>query len=157
MYTGNVYTVSFEGVVVTAVQDLFEINASSTKPLRILGLMLSQYTEEGDAQDELLRLRVRRGLATSGSGGSAPTPAPLSPSSAASSFTAEVNNTTQASTGSPVTLHVDAFNVRAGYCLILPPEMQWEIQVSGRLTIELNEAPADSVTMNGTLYVMEMG
>lgn len=157
MYTGNVYTVVFEGVAVTAVQDLFEIVAAAGKPLRILGLMLSQYTEEGDAQDELLRLRVRRGLTTSGSGGTAPTPAALSPSSSAASFTAEVNNTTQASTGSPVTLHVDAFNVRAGYNLILPPEMQWEVAGSSRLTVELNEAPADSVTMNGVIYVMEMG
>lgn len=157
MNPGNVYTVSFEGVAVTAVQDLFEINAGSTKSLRILGLMLSQYTEEGDAQDEMLRLRVRRGVATSGSGGSAPTPAPVNPSSAASSFTAEVNNTTQASTGTPVTLHVDAFNVRAGYVLILPPEMQWIVPAGGRLTVELNEAPADSISMGGTIYVEEIG
>jgi hypothetical protein len=157
MNPGNVYTVSFEGVAATVVQDLFEINASSTKSLRVLGLFLSQYTEEGDAQDELLRVRVRRGLATSGSGGSTSTPAALNPSSSAASFTAEINNTTQASTGSPVTLHVDAFNVRAGYVLILPPEMQWIVPASGRLTIELNEAPTDSVTLGGTLYVEEIG
>lgn len=157
MLAGNVYTVSFEGVAATAVQDLFEINANSAKPLRVHALYISQYTEEGDAQDEVLRLRVRRGLSTSGSGGSTATPAALNPSAAAASFTCEINNTTQASTGSPVTLHVDAFNVRAGYQLILPPEMQWVIPVSGRLTVELNEAPADSVTLNGVMYVEEIG
>ncbi len=157
MAYGEIYTVSFEAVAVTAVQDLFEINAASTKPLRIHAIYLAQYTEEGDAADELVRLRVRRGLTSSGSAGSTSTPAALNPSAAAASFTCEINNTTQASGGSPVTLHVDSFNLRAGYQLILTPDCQWIVPISGRLTVELQEAPTDSVTMTGVMYVEEIG
>ena len=157
MAYGEIYSVVFEGVAVTAVQDLFEINASSTKPLRIHSIYISQYTEEGDAQSEMLRLRVRRATSTSGSGGSAPTPVAINPSAAAASFTAEVNNTTQATGGSPVVLHVDTWNVQAGYQLILTPETQWTVPVSTRFTVELNEAPTDSITMCGTIYVEEIG
>lgn len=158
MAYGEIYTVVFEAVAATAVQDLFEINAAAGKPLRVHALMLSQHTEVGDAQSELLRFKVIRAHSTSGSGGSAPTPAPLNPSAAASSFTAEVNNTTQATGGSPITLHADTWNVQAGLALILPPELHWVVPGGGRLVVAMSTtAPADSITLSGTLYVEEIG
>ena len=155
---GRIYSVSFSGVAVTALSDLFEITPAAQKPVRIAGLWLCQTTDFGDAQDEVLRLTIRRGNTTSGSGGSAPTPAPLESSAGvAAGFTAEVNNTTQASVGTTVTLFVDGWNVRAPYQMLFPEDMRPGASVTNTLlTVELS-VPADSITCSGCLLVEEMG
>ena len=68
----GVYTVQFNGVAVTAAQDLFELVAASGKPIVILGFTLSQTTELGDAAEEALSILLKSGQSTSGSGGSSP-------------------------------------------------------------------------------------
>lgn len=154
----RIYTVSFNAVAVTAAQDFFEISPADDKPVEIIGLFLSQYSDAGDAQDELLSWSVVRGHTTSGSGGSAPTPRPVNPSDTAAGFTAEVNNTTIASAGTGVTLHADSFNVRAGLPLWLPETCEWGAsQANTTIAVRLLAAPTDSLTMNGTLYVREHG
>lgn len=154
---GRVYSVNFEGVAVTAAQDFFELTPADDKPIRLLGMFLSQSTEIGDAQDEMLRVQVLRGHSTSGSGGSAATPIPIDPSSPAAGVAAEVNNTTIASSGTAVILHSESFNVRAGLGHWWIPECA-PIANQGNTTIvvRLLANPADSVTMNGTLYVEEL-
>lgn len=152
------YTVEFEGVAVTAAVDFFEITPADDKPCRILGLLLSQSSDLGDAAEEILRYRIIRGHATSGSGGAAPTPRPLDRSGAAAGFTAETNNTTIASAGSGVNLVSDAFNIRAGLQLWFPPECCPEAsQGDTTIVVRLMAAPADSLTMSGTLFVAEGG
>lgn len=154
----RIYTVSFTAVAVTAQQDFFEITPADDKPCKILGLFLGQSSDAGDAQDEQLGLRVIRGFTTGGSGGSAPTPRPNNPSDAAAGFTAEVNNTTVATTGTTNDLHCDAFNVRAGYPLWLPDGCEWVVtQGQTSLVVRLITTPNDSITMSGTLYVAEQG
>lgn len=153
----RLYTVEFNAVAVTAAQDLFEITPADDKPCEVYGLFVSQYSDAGDAQDELLSLRVIRGFTTSGSGGSAPTPRPLDRSGAASGFTAETNNTTVATTGTTNNLHSDAFNVRAGCQLWLPEGSEWACSQADTTLVVRITAPVDSLTMNGTLYVRELG
>lgn len=154
---GKVYTVVFEGVAVTATQDFFEVSPADDRPVEIIGLFLSQYSDTGDAADEILSYSVVRGHTTSGSGGSAPTPRPLDPSDPAAAFATEVNNTTIASAGTGVVLHRGSFNVRVGESLWLPPEAVWKAtQGNTTIVVRLNAAPADSLTMNGTLYVREL-
>ena len=155
--SGKAYSVVFEGVAVTVAQDFFEITPADDRPIEIVGLFLSQYSDVGDAADEILSYSVIRGHATSGSGGSAPTPRPLDPTDAAAGFTAEVNNTTIASAGTGVVLHRGSFNVRVGESLWIPPEAVWKAsQANTTIVVRLNAAPADSLTMNGTLYVREI-
>jgi len=151
------YTVSFTGVAVTAQQDLFEIVAASGKNVEIVALFLSQSTEVGDAQEEGLSILIKSGSTTSGSGGSAPTPIPLTVSDAAAGFTAEVNNTTKATAGTIVTHHADNWNVRMPYIVIFPEDMRTSLTGSRRATVELATTPADSITMSGTLYLREFG
>jgi hypothetical protein len=150
------YTVVFNAVAVTAAQDVIEITPADDKPIEIVGLFLSQTSDVGDAQDEMLRYEIWRGYTSSGSGGSAPTPAVLIPADTAAGFTAEVNNTTVANTGTAVNLHVDAFNVRAGLQLWFPPECRPSAsQANTTIAIRI-PAPADSLTMSGTIYVREL-
>ena len=72
----RIYSAQFNGVAVTAQQDIFEINVASTKVVRVHSLHLSQSTEVGDAQEEGLSILVKTGATVSGSGGTAPTAVP---------------------------------------------------------------------------------
>jgi hypothetical protein len=154
---GRMYSVSFAAVAVTAQQDFFEINANTNRSLRVHSIFVGQSSDAGDAQDEQLAVLIKTGATTSGSGGSAPTPSPLIAGGAASNFTAEVNNTTKANTGTIVTAHADAFNVRGGWNYRPTPEERIELTGGGRLTVELATTPADSLTMSGTMIVEEIG
>lgn len=154
---GRIYAVTFEGVAVTAQVDFFEITPADDKPVAIHGILLSQSSDLGDAAEEQLRVKVIRGHATGGSGGSAPTPAPLNPNDTAAGFTAETNNTTIASTGTTVDLAALAFNIRAGLEHYFPPECRpMASQANTTLVVRLMAAPADSLTLSGTLFVEEL-
>lgn len=154
------YTVVFDRVAVSAIQDLFEITPAANKPVDFVGLLLSQSSDFGDAQDEGLVIRIKRvpATATSGSGGTAPTPRSVAATAASVGFTAEANNTTQAtSSGTIELLHVESWNVRAGQLWIPPERMCFEF-INGTLgVIDLPVIPTDVVTMSGTLYVVERG
>jgi len=113
-------------------------------------------TSEPTSEEEQLALTVQRAHSTSGSGGSAPTPRPMNSSNAAAGFTAEVMNTTQATGGSPVVLLESAWNTRAGLDLAFAPEEAPEAAGSERIVVQ-SSAPADAVTIRGTLWVEELG
>ncbi len=156
--SGRIYTVEFEAQAVTAAVDLFELTPADDKPVEILGLFLGQSSDTGDAAEEILRYRVIRGHTTGGSGGAAPTPRPVKRTDAAAGFAAETLNTTIASAGTGVNLHSDVFNVRSGLQLWLPDTLEWDAtQGDTTIVVRLMAAPADSLTMSGTLYVRELG
>lgn len=153
---GRLYTVEFEAQAVTVAVDLFEIRPADDKPVAIHAMFLSQSTELGDAAEEILRYRVVRGNTTTGTGGAAPTPIPVNPSDAAAAFGADTLNTTAATSGTAVNVHSGGWNVRIPEILILPPEMRWKsYEAAGFICVRLMAAPADSITMSGTLYVEE--
>lgn len=154
---GRMYSAAFDAVAVTAAQDLFEVVAPSDACVVIHAIVVGQDTDAGDAQDEQLRIRLIRGHATSGSGGSSPTVAPLEFGDPAFGGTVEANNTTVASTGTPVTMHSEPFNVRAGFVYRPTPEERITLSPSQRLVVNLPGAPADSLTMSGTIVFEEIG
>lgn len=157
---GRVYTVQFENVSVSAIQDFFEIRPASNKPVDIIGLFLSQAgaADVGDAQEECLRIAIIRGFTSSGSGGSTPTPAPVKRTDAAAGFAAETNNTTVATTGTTVQTHSDSFNVRIGYQNWWPPGTETDCTATDTsVVVRLIAAPADAILLTGTLYVQENG
>lgn len=155
---GRVYTVEFEGVAVTAIQDLFAIAPGAQKPCAIVGVLIAQSSDVGDAAEEILRIRFIRGHTTAGSGGTAPTPQPLDDQDAAATFTARVNDTTIASLGTAENLISHAFNIRTGLELWFPPEARCRIDLviaGNRLVVRLLAAPVDALTMSGTIFVEE--
>jgi hypothetical protein len=152
---GRAYSATFSAVAITAAQDTFEINAAAAAPVRILGCHIGQYSDFGDAQDELLSILFITGYTTSGSGGSAFTALPVNPGDAAFGGTVEINNTTVANTGTAAIRHADAFNVRAGYVWMPIPEARILIAAGARGVLRIT-APADSITTNGTIYFEEL-
>ena len=159
MSQGRVYTVSFTGVAVTAQVDLFELTPADDKPIEILGMEVGQSSDFGDAQAEQIGFRVIRGFTTSGTGGAATTPTPLTKNGdTAAGFAAETNNTTLATTGTTADVHAGVINMQAGYPIWLPEGCEWGCsQADTRIVIRLIAAPADSLTLTGTLYVREQG
>lgn len=153
----GVYTVQFNGVAVSAQQDLFELVANSAKPIVILGFSLSQSTEVGDTAEEALSILLKSGQTTSGSGGSTPTPVANDSTMAAASFTAEANNTTKASAGTIVTHGAWNWNIRVPLDVLFTQEQQLVMAASRRCTLELATTPADSITMSGVIWVQELG
>lgn len=158
---GRVYTVVFDSVAVTAAQEFFTITPADDKPCAILGWEIDNVggtADAGDAQEELLRMILRRGHATVGSGGSAPTPEPVCSTDGAAGFTARVNDTTLASTGTTHDLWNGGLNVRVpGPFFYTPETVPIFSQADTRLVLRLVTAPADSINLSGTMWVAELG
>lgn len=152
----RMYSVSFAAVAQTAQVDFFEIVPGTNQSIVLHSVYITQSTEYGDAQDEMLGIAIKSGSTTTGSGGSTYTAVPLDFSDAASAATCKINNTTKATSGTIVTHHADAFNVRAGWAYRPTPEERIIVKGARRLTVELTNTPADSVTFSGTLYFQEL-
>lgn len=158
MSQGRMYTVAFSAVAVTVAADLFELTPADDKPIEIVGFFCGQSSDFGDAQAELLPYTVIRGFTAAGSGGTTTTPRNLGRSDTTAGFTAKTCNTTGATTGTTHTLHADAFHVASGEKLWLPDGCEWgATQADTTIVVRLAAAPADSLTMSGTLYVREQG
>lgn len=161
MSLGMMYSAQFNGVAVVAQQDFFELLAPADAAVILHQVQISQTTEFGDGSEEDLSILFKRGVGsvTSGSGGTTPTPAKFQSGFAAAGSTVEANNTTKLAvgTGAITTLWADAWNVRAPYLWLPPPELRIVLSPGERLTVELAQTPADSITMNGVLVFEELG
>lgn len=147
----TMWSAQFNNVAVTAIQDLFELNAPTGIPVCLHRVSLFQTSDVGDAAEEILRLLFIRGFTTSGSGGTAPTAVDLGTGGATYGGTVECNNTTAAVTGTTTTPHSDGWNVRGPYDYIPTPESRIFIPGGGRLVVNLPAAPADSLTVGGVI------
>lgn len=151
----RMYSSVFDAVAITAVQDLFAIVAPTNATVRIHQLDLFQTTDLSDAAEEVLRLRIRQGQTTAGSGGAAGTIVPNDVDDGASGATVRTNDTTQASAGTIVVDEIFGWNIRVPLRLIWTPECRPTIKGARRATVELIAAPADSVTVSGGLMWQE--
>lgn len=151
---GRMYSAVFEKITVSAAQDLFEINAPDDSAVIIHGWAIGQSSDAGDSESEQLNILVHRG-STSGSGGSTVTARPLQVGDSAFGGTIKANNTSQSTEG--ILIDARCFNVMAGIEIIYTPEMRPILSPSGRLIIELQDAPADGLIVNGSVFFEEIG
>lgn len=155
---GRIYTVDLTPTAVTVAADLIEITPADDKPVRVLSVNLHQTTELGDAAEEQISLVWVRGHTTSGSGGSATTPRPGNQNDAAAGATVETFNTTAASAGTTVNLNRHGWNVRGPLERPYTPEEAPEAsQANTTLVLRMAAAPADSVTIGGSVVFEELG
>lgn len=159
----RLYTVSFTAQTITTAggdRDLFYVAPADDKPCRIVGWDFAQTSDLGDAAEEVLSLNLIRGHTTVGSGGSAATPADVGAAggtAAAASATCRTNDTTIASLGTGLTIYAGGYNIRAAPApFFLPDELRVPVtQAEGSIVLRLMAAPADDITMNGTLWFLE--
>jgi hypothetical protein len=154
---GRMYVAEFENVSVSALQDFFELQPAANIPIVLHAVYLSQVTDVGDTNEEMLRVSIVRGNTTSGSGGTTQTPTPLDQNDAASGdTTVEMNNTIEASAGTEVDLHSETFNIRTGWVYMPTPEMRPRVQNAELLCVRLLVAPGSAIFMSGTIYFEEI-
>lgn len=155
---GRLYYVDLTPTAVTVAADLLEITIASNKPVIVHGFEILQTTDVGDAAEEIIGLLWVRGHATSGSGGSTPTPRPANPSDVAAGFTCETFNTTAASAGTGVNLARHGWNVRIPTPVTYTPEMRPQASAANTtLVLRMAAAPTDSLTISGYIAVEELG
>lgn len=152
---GIKFVATFDAVATTVLTDVFEITAPSDQAVIIHEILLSQSSDFGDAQAEILKLQAIHGFTTTGSGGSTLTPA-ASQSAATANSVVKANNTTGAVTGTTKVVLQDSFNVMIPYIKLWTPETRIELKASKRLVFRL-PAPVDSLTLNGSLTFEEIG
>lgn len=153
------YAATFAAVAVTAAQDVFEITAPAGKAIRILEVRIAQYSDAGDAEAESLSVQFLRGHPTGGSGGSTLTPVKFNPQiGSTAGSTVKANNTTVASGSGAETLLADSMTVSGGFYwrAVSDPPLGILVQAGERFVARIT-APADSLTMNGTLVFEEIG
>lgn len=159
------YRVPYTGTLTNAGgdTDLISIQPADDKPCRLVGWIIGQSSEVGDAAEENLRLTVRHMTATVtiGSGGSAVTPVANRPGTAdiaAAGFTARCNDTTVATTSGASTIMEElAWNVRSSPWERWIPEELRPVAVQGEaLIVRLESTPADDITGELVFFVEEL-
>lgn len=161
---GRVYAVTYTGTVTNAGgnTDLLSVQAADDKPVRLLGFILSQTSETGDAAEENLRITVNYFPATwtVGSGGSAVTAAspPADPLEPAWSFTARCNDTTVGTTSGTALVRAElGWNERnTPYDFWYPDaRMAPKARQGEALVVRMESTPADDFTACLTFFVEE--
>jgi hypothetical protein len=139
----------------TAAFDAIELVEPGTGFLYVRRVMLWQTTDLGDASEEVLRTEWIRGTATSGSGGQTTVITPINSFDAAATFTAELLNTTPASTGTPLSLAVNGWNIRIPLDILYPPGEYITARNGERIVFRVS-APADAITVNASCLVEQI-
>lgn len=158
----RLYTVVMQGTVTAAGTDTdwLEVLPADDKPIKLRGLLISQISEVGDTAEEGLRFTIARlpATVTSGSGGSAPTPAPMDSADSAAGFAAEVNNTTVATTsGTAINLVEFGWNERMSpYEMWFPdPQFAPKAKQGEGLVVRMQTTLADDMTACATFWIEE--
>ena len=149
---GRFYSVTLPETAITAAADLFEITAATDKPIRIWGWDISQDTDLGDASEEVLQLQLKRGV-TAGTGGSSITPVAIVANDATVGATC-TNRTTAHTSGS--ILWQNGWNVRVPLSHWFAPEFAPVIGADDDPVVLWMSAPADSITVSGSLLFEEL-
>ena len=154
----TVYAVPIASTASAAAIDWVEVRPAAGRTVRLVELRVSQSTEVGDAQEEMIRWFIKRGSSgiTSGSGGSTPTPTPMATGYTAA-FAVETVNTTQAVVGGGtlITVAMDPFNVRTGLLYVPLPEARFQVTNQEYLIAGMAAAPGDSITWEGVAFFEE--
>lgn len=152
------YEIASTSTAETTALDLLELQPADDIPNKIDGCEITQSTELGDAQEEMLQLAIRRGNTTSGSGGVTTSTNPVDANDAAYAGTAvETLNTTKATTSGGTVKGPWNFNVRVGFMYMWPDNKAHRVdQGDARSCVELVAAPADSITLGVAFSIREL-
>jgi hypothetical protein len=154
--SGRIYTMSVNGVTVSAVQDLLALYAGASKIFGVSSVNIGQVTGTTVANARI-RLRYLPTAVTPGSGGSAGTVKPWVSGDAAATITGRINDTTQATTGgTAVDLWDDVWNTVNGFLWVPPMQSrQPVIGISGAFIVSLDTA-LSSFVVNASVTVEEL-
>lgn len=139
---------------VTTTVDLFHVTAATDNPITLCAMELYSTTELGDAAEKVLSIALARGV-TGGTGGTALTEVNLGEAGGSAVTAAVLGLNTTVSTAGTVLAHM-GWNVRIPFLWCPIPELRPRVDAGqDPIVFRLLAAPADSVTIGGTIYWFE--
>jgi hypothetical protein len=161
---GRISYVPFSGTLTAANgdYDLVLLRPGANKPISIMGFMVGQISEVGDAQDEQLDIRILRLAATVTNGTGGAVGVPFSPRSTeeavAVGYTSRTMDTAVATTTGTTREWAMPQNVRGGAPEWFPFEPARPTGIQNEaLILRLSTAVADDVSIKGWVCVEEEG
>jgi hypothetical protein len=153
---GRRYKVLFEGVAVSAPQDLVTIIGATAKAVRVLRQWCGfTDTTLPTAQGLQYRGRFLPSTVTTGSGGTTPTPSKVDQGDAAATFTAHANDTSKATTsGTAVIVEEAGLHIYSGYDV---PLGGVPVMANQAYVFELLSTVPGTVHLSGGVEVEEIG
>jgi hypothetical protein len=145
------YSLTFADEAVTTAIDFFQIEPV-TSAVCLHACYISQTLDVGDAAAENLVIQIRR---VTDALTDADAAAPLDIDTPAETSDTVITATALAT--SPTLLHAEAWNIALPWVWLPPPELRIWGEIGNVLTVGFKSAPADSLTMSGTLYFEEVG
>lgn len=160
----RIYSVPFTGTITAAGgdTDVWSFQPGDDKPIQLVGFRLGQTTEVGDAQEEGVRVTIRRMTATVtvGTGGNAVTAAtpPGDSLEPVWSFTARTNDTTVATTTgtNQITEECPWNNRNVPADFFYPdPKFYTKARQTELIVIRIETTLLDDMTFAGTAWIEE--
>jgi hypothetical protein len=154
----RMYAVTFSALSLSGnAKDILEIIAAAGKPIRVHSALFTMADSETNEQLSI-EARIATGSYTSGSGGTAVTPAKLSSTLPAASFSAEKGNSSNAASGSGAltAVHTEGIPSQGGYAWVPTPDMIPILHGGEAMVWHFVTGPAAATTINGTVYVEEL-
>ena len=150
---GHMYSVNGFATGVSTAGNIMEVKAAASKPLVVHSIEVGQADDEGDAEAQMLRLRLRRYTGVIGTGGNDMSVKPLIVSSPAGGMVGRVGPTVDGATVTDTVRDIQ-WNVQAGYLYVPTPEERIEIPAGAGLAV-WTEAPIRSIGFSGTFILEE--
>ena len=148
------YTVRFNNVSVSAVQDAIACYSGASMAIKLRGCGLSP--SNTTVENLQVNVKVLPATVTAGSVGSAATPVKSMGTDAAATFTARINDTTQATTSGTARFErSDGYNEVNGLEWWWPKGNEPYAGLSEAIILEIATAPAGARTMSGWAIVEE--
>jgi len=137
----------------TLANDIFQIEAGTSKPIIIHSVEFGQVSDLGDANAEGLTVLFRNRITTAitDAGGE------VAVNKSDTAFGGNVNVNQTAATGGASTIYGVPWNTAIPYIKVWTPETRPRIEPGDAFTVNLNDAPADSITVLGTVEFEELG
>lgn len=154
-----IYSAPMDALAFSTATDVFEITPAADRAIYIVGMTLCQTTDLGDAAEEVLRIGIYQDV-TAGSTGTALTEGPYTNEALSGTVSAAVvaNRGTPSSGGTLI--GIIGWNIRIPLEWYPIPEMRPKfsnLAAEGPVSsFRLMAAPADAITVSGTLYWTEV-
>lgn len=150
----TIHVATFDNVAVTTASDILHGTVTADKAVMLMEVKLAQFSDLGDAQEEMARVGLFRGI-TGGSGGTALTEVPLNGGDSASTLALLTNNSSISTGGTQI--DEDGWNLRLPFFWCPIPELRPIISAAlDPFAFRLLAAPLDSISISGSIKWQEL-
>ena len=151
---GIVYTASGT-VTLSVIGEFISLEADATNPYVIHSCRIGQFSDAGDADAEMLEVRVVRYTGAQGAtGGIAGDETPHEVGMPASGVVSHIGSTTLSAT--TTTIMEDSFNVQAGWLYLPTPEERIWVTAGAGIAFVCVAAPNDIITITASCTYEEL-